>query len=209
MNFILNRTFTLTTTTGHSIAFIKGMATHVPPEAQGAAVAIGAIPETDLAKEEAPSREPVIPSVRKAMLMAAIDEIVKGNGREDFSGTGAPHLHAIARIAGFGIDNRERDALWDEYMQGKASADMAKIAEEQARIDQSKADAEAKAKADADERAAIEQAKAKEEADAAAQAEVQAKIEADAAANAAANAAAAKATKPAAKPVGRAAKAKG
>lgn len=192
MKFVLNRTLTHTTTTGHAIAFIKGEPTHVPPEAHGSVLAIGAVPETDLVKEEVVSREPTVPAVRKAMLMAAIGEIVARNGREDFSGTGQPHLRVIANIAGFGIDARELDVLWDEFMQGKADADRAKVDAEQARIDaavaQKKADAEA---------AQAEAEAAQAEADAAAKAEADAAVTKTAAA------------KPAAKPAGRQAKAKG
>lgn len=200
MKYSLNRNFTLNTTTGHTIEFKKNELAHVPPEAVGAAVAIGAVPETDAPETIHLSKEPTNPAVRKAMLMAAMGQVVDSGGRDDFSGTGAPHQRAIAAIVGFSIDERERNALWDEFMQGKAAADEARR--------EAELDAANKLKAD---QLANEAAKTQADADA-----VKAQLEADkadadaaaelVAAEAKANAAKA-ATKPAAKPVAKAKKA--
>lgn len=193
MKYSLNRNHTLNTTTGHTIAFKKNELTHVPPEAVGAAVAIGAVPETDAPETIHMSREPTNPAVKKAMLMAAIGQIVDAGGRDDFSGTGAPHQRAIAAIVGFSIDERERNALWDEYMQGKAAADEARLEAELDAANKLKADQATKTQADAD---AIQAQIEADNADAAAAAELNA-------AEAKANAAKA-ATKPAAKPAAKA-----
>lgn len=199
MKYSLNRNHTLNTTTGHTIAFKKNELTHVPPEAVAAVLAIGGVPETDAPETIHMSREPTNPAVRKAMLVAAMGQIVESGGREDFSGTGAPHQRAIAAIVGFSIDERERNALWDEFMQGKAAADEARLEAEQ--------EAAKKLKAD---QAAAEAAKTQADADAAqAQIEADAQAKADADAIAEMNAAEAKAvaakaaTKPAAKPTGK------
>ena len=204
MKYSLNRNHTLQTTTGHTIAFKKNELTHVPPEAVGAAVAIGAVPETDAPETIHMSREPANPAVRKAMLMAAIGQIVDTGGRDDFSGTGAPHQRAIAAIVGFSIDERERNALWDEYMQGKAAADEARLEAELDAANKLKADqlaAEAtKTQADAD---AVQAQLDADKADADAAAELNA---AEAKANAA-KAATKPVAKPAAKPVAKAKKA--
>lgn len=204
MKYSLNRNHTLQTTTGHTIAFKKNELTHVPPEAVGAAVAIGAVPETDAPETIHMSREPANPAVRKAMLMAAIGQIVDTGGRDDFSGTGAPHQRAIAAIVGFSIDERERNALWDEYMQGKAAADEARLEAELEAANKLKADqaaAEA-AKTQADANAVQAQLDA-DKADADAAAEL---VAAEAKANAA-KAATKPVAKPAAKPVAKAKKA--
>lgn len=208
MKYSLNRNHTLQTTTGHTIAFKKNELTHVPPEAVGAAVAIGAVPETDAPETIHMSREPANPAVRKAMLMAAIGQIVDTGGRDDFSGTGAPHQRAIAAIVGFSIDERERNALWDEYMQGKAAADEARLEAELDAANKLKADqlaAEAtKTQADADAvKAQIEADKA----DADAAAELNAAEAKANAAKAATKPAAKPAAKPVAKPVAKAKKA--
>lgn len=190
MKYSLNRNHTLNTTTGHTIAFKKNELTHVPPEAVAAVLAIGGVPETDAPETIHMSREPTNPAVRKAMLVAAMGQIVESGGREDFSGTGAPHQRAIAAIVGFSIDERERNALWDEFMQGKAAADEARLEAEQ--------EAAKKLKAD---QAAADAAQAQIEADAQAKADADAIAEMNAAE---AKAVAAKAaTKPAAKPNGK------
>lgn len=204
MKYSLNRNHTLQTTTGHTIEFKKNELTHVPPEAVGAAVAIGAVPETDAPETVHMSREPTNPAVRKAMLMAAMGQVVDSGGRDDFSGTGAPHQRAIAAIVGFSIDERARNALWDEYMQGKAAADEARLEAERDAANKLKADqlaAEAtKTQADAD---AVQAQLDADKADADAAAEL---VAAEAKANAA-KAATKPAAKPAAKPVAKAKKA--
>ena len=53
---VLNRNYVLATTMGHSISFVKGEATHVPPLAFAEAIAIGAQP-VDGSDPEHPGNE--------------------------------------------------------------------------------------------------------------------------------------------------------
>ena len=52
MKFTLNRNYVLASTMGHTIAFEKGKATHVPPHLYKEARAIGALPEDETAIDD-------------------------------------------------------------------------------------------------------------------------------------------------------------
>jgi hypothetical protein len=116
MNFILNRDKTVSSTLGHVIAFAKGVPTHVPPAMWAEVQALGALPEEALPEEVvAPSREPRDPAAREALIFATFEQLVLAKKREDFSGTGAPHVKALEAAMGFKIDTKERDALWHKF----------------------------------------------------------------------------------------------
>lgn len=116
MLFTLNRDKTICTTSGHAIAFAKDVPTHVPPALWAEVQTIGALPAAALPEETVPeSREPRDPGARLAAIEAAFAELVRANKREDFSGTGLPHVKALERVMGFKIDNKERDALWQAF----------------------------------------------------------------------------------------------
>lgn len=122
MNFVLNRNKTLISTHGHGVVFKKGVPVYVPqvlwPEAQ----ALGAIPESEIDEEErVPTKEPANPVEREDAIFAGFAQLVKSKQRESFSGTGYPHVKALASVIGFVIDAKERDGLWSRYKQ-KVSA---------------------------------------------------------------------------------------
>jgi hypothetical protein len=123
MKFTLNRDKTISSTMGYSIAFVKGVATHVPPAMWAEVQAIGAVPDNELPEEKkADTREPQDPVARKAAIMAAFEQMILSAKREDFTGTGVPHAKALAVLIGFTIDGKERDALWQEYKVAAAEA---------------------------------------------------------------------------------------
>jgi hypothetical protein len=81
-----------------------------------AAQSIGATPEDDLPEAAVTeTKEPADPAARKAAVIAAFEQLVLGAKRESFTGTGVPHAKALASQLGFIIDNKERDALWQEF----------------------------------------------------------------------------------------------
>ena len=121
--FILNRNYTLRTTKGHIINFIKGAPTYVPPIVVPDVVALGA--EAVDAHEDVLGEEPIVkpeltPDAREAILIAAYPSMVAANKRNDFTGQGIPNIKSLSAIAGFTVDKRELDATWQKYLEAKA-----------------------------------------------------------------------------------------
>lgn len=115
--FTLHRNFTLRTTKGHTVTFIKDEPVWVPPMCVPDAVAIGAVSQDNvdvLGAEE----QPVVflsPEEREAKLFAAFDTMLNRSERSDFTASGAPHIKKLSRLCEFEVTNRERDAAWQAY----------------------------------------------------------------------------------------------
>jgi len=122
---VLNRDYVLTTTKGHVIAFKKGEPTHVPAAVYQDAIAIGAQPEDgsepNVLKDEKTVKAPADPAERNPLILAAIEKIVAGNERKDFTAAGSPTVKAIEREVGFDVDAREVAAVWQQYHEKKAA----------------------------------------------------------------------------------------
>lgn len=115
MEFILNRNKTVSSTKGHTIEFIKDIPINVPTEMHSEVMAIGAIPTEELPVEKTiDNPEPQDPEARKALIIGAIEALVLRGKREDFTASGLPDVRALREIIGFGINHKERDALWGE-----------------------------------------------------------------------------------------------
>lgn len=116
---VLNRNYVLTSTKGHSIGFVKGEPTHVPPALYQEALAIGAVPPNgedpavvDPPKADAP---PSDPAERAALIMAAIEQLVVENTRGSFTAAGAPAVDAVAKLVGFKAQAKEIATVWQQY----------------------------------------------------------------------------------------------
>ncbi|GIV03792.1 MAG: hypothetical protein KatS3mg015_2622 [Fimbriimonadales bacterium] len=122
---VLNRDYVLTTTKGHSIAFKKGEPTHVPASCYQDAIAIGAQPEDgsdpNVLEDQKVNKAPSDPAERNPRILAAIEKIVAGNERKDFTAAGSPTVRAVEREVGFDVDAREVAAMWQEYHEKKAA----------------------------------------------------------------------------------------
>ena len=122
---VLNRDYVLTTLKGHSIAFKKGEPTHVPASCYQDAIAIGAQPEDgsdpNVLEDPKVSKAPSDPAERNPLILAAIEKIVAGNERKDFTAAGSPTVRAVERELGFDVDAREVAAMWQEYHEKKAA----------------------------------------------------------------------------------------
>lgn len=119
MKFTLNRDLVHASRLGHSIEFKKGEATFVPPALYAEVLALGA--ESDDALPEAPvanPNEPTDPEARYAALVAAFEAITLRNVREDFAGSGTPHLQPLSQILGWTVDAKERDIAWARMRAG-------------------------------------------------------------------------------------------
>ena len=121
----LNRTFTLNTTKGHSIEFVKGKSVYVPPAVYGDAIAIGAFPSDG--SEPTPLDEDVIrseitdPAERAQMISMAFDVLVERNGRGDFTAAGVPTAAAVTAETGFKVQNKEVVQAWQIRNDAKAA----------------------------------------------------------------------------------------
>lgn len=121
--FVLNRNYTMATTHGHVINFIKGQPTDVPPQLVNDCVAIGADPVDGKVDVLGPEDVVVIPPSnleRRAALFDAFAQLEARNGRTDFTAQGYPSVKALEKLTGLEVDNKERDATWDEYRVAKA-----------------------------------------------------------------------------------------
>lgn len=116
-NYTLNRDFMLRTTDG-VISFVKGEPAWVPPNMVKHAVGIGAEPvdgaKPDLTDApEAP--EQLSDEDRKALILAAFEQIKGKNDSKDFTGAGCPTVKAVERIVEFAVERTEVAELWNEF----------------------------------------------------------------------------------------------
>lgn len=121
----LNRDYVLATTKGHIIAFKKDKPTHVPASCFQDAIAIGAVPadgsDPNVLEDKQDSKAPADPAERSPLILAAIEKIVAGNERKDFTAAGSPTVKAVERELGFDVDAREIAAVWQEHHEKKAA----------------------------------------------------------------------------------------
>lgn len=121
--FTLHRNYTLRTTKGHTINFVKGMETWVPPMCVPDVVAIGAVAKDEAVDVLGEEEKPVVsisPEERKAKIHAAFDTMLSRSERTDFTASGLPHAKKLSDLVGFEVANRERDTEWQAYTQAKA-----------------------------------------------------------------------------------------
>lgn len=123
---ILNRNYVLTTTKGHVIRFVKGEPTHVPPIVYQEAIAIGAQPDDDEAPDLLPDEKQAVVvhdiTQRNALILGAIEKIVGGNSRMDFTAAGTPTVKAVERELGFDVDRAEVNRNWQQYNEAQEAA---------------------------------------------------------------------------------------
>lgn len=116
---VLNRNFTLNTTKGHSVAFVKGKPTHVPPAVYQEALGIGAMPPdgSDPVIEEVvkTDKAPADPAERASVILSAIEKLVAENARESFTAAGVPAADAVTKLVGFKVQTKEIAPVWQMY----------------------------------------------------------------------------------------------
>lgn len=116
--FTLHRNYVLRTTKGHTIKFVKGKPTHVPPVIVADAVAIGAVAvngDVDVLGEEVEAPTPLSSAERKAAVFAAFDSMKARDERMDFTASGLPNAKRMFPLTGFEVTSTERDTYWLEY----------------------------------------------------------------------------------------------
>lgn len=119
MKFVLHRNFVLASTMGHAVRFEKGVPQEVPKNLWPEVIAIGGIAENEAAYEQEKKgpEAPNDPAERQAMIIAAFETMLSKSDREDFTAGGAPHLKTVSKLAGFSVQNKERDEAWTVFRQ--------------------------------------------------------------------------------------------
>jgi hypothetical protein len=117
MKFVLNRDRVLASTKGHSIRFVKGELTHVPPECYSEAIAIGAVPESEL---EEPTKDvnarPEDPAKAELAVFKVFEEMKLRNASGEWTAGNMPHVKYIEKYLGWRIEAHERDVLWNKFL---------------------------------------------------------------------------------------------
>lgn len=116
--FVLNRNHSMRSLYGHVIDFKKGQPVYVPPICAREAASIGAEcvdGKVDALDPEADVAVPMSPDERQESVLAAFKLLEERNGRNDFTGNGAPAVPALEKILGFDVDKKEVNLLWAEY----------------------------------------------------------------------------------------------
>lgn len=120
MKLVSNRNFTLRTTTGHIIKFVKDTPVDVPPSCVAHAMQVGCVPHDGVAPESPEEKAAAVIPVgihRIDAIVDAIEALVARNARADFTASGMPQVKSIEKILGYDIDSKERNECWVEYQQ--------------------------------------------------------------------------------------------
>jgi hypothetical protein len=113
MKFISNRSFTLTSLTGHSINFEKGVPAYVPKECHREAIGAGCV--ADDGEVDMGDKKPEVvlnEDERLEMLRMVLVDMKSRNDRDEFTATGAPKVKAVEKLAGFDTTTAEIAELW-------------------------------------------------------------------------------------------------
>ena len=118
--FKLNRNYALSSMYGHSINFIKGEPTYVPPILVKEVVAIGAEcvdGEVDvLGAEEIPTQ--VTFDELQVKMREAFNTLVAKNDPDDFTAQGVPKVGVIETMIGLKVTKVEVIDAWQVYRSG-------------------------------------------------------------------------------------------
>jgi hypothetical protein len=130
--FTLHRNYLLRTTKGHSVRFVKGKPSNVPPRCVEDALAIGAVPtdpkEGDIL-EDAPKAAPSMSAdERRAKVFEAFGIMKMRGERQDFTASNAPNTKRLPALVGFEVTRKERDSYWRDFQaQEQENADQAAL----------------------------------------------------------------------------------
>jgi hypothetical protein len=115
---ICPRDYTLRTKLGHVIRFEAGVPTPVPQAAYAEALAKNIVP-AKRPDDDTPVfgmvHAEITGSLRDAMIYGAVDELVKRNQSEDFTGGGVPKAVSITAAIGIPVSATEVSRYWTNY----------------------------------------------------------------------------------------------
>lgn len=121
MKFTLNRNFTVSSVSGHSIAFKKGEPTYVPKAMHHEVLALGAVPAGEASVDDIKFDDqdtgpeaiaPHDPAERNEVIKMALADIKTKNSRDDFTATGKPKAKVVTTALGFEVSAREIEEQW-------------------------------------------------------------------------------------------------
>jgi hypothetical protein len=127
MEMYTPRDFTLRSLYGYTVDFKANEPTIVPHRAVEEAIAIGAVFTNEkeqrvLVTDPPKVEEPPMGFERKQKLFTLLAEMAERNSPEDFTPGSKPKLDAVKTAAGFDVDRKEVNEVWNEVMQAKANA---------------------------------------------------------------------------------------
>ena len=122
MDYIAPRNMTVSSLSGRSVAFEKGIPKYAPPQMHAELIAVGVVPAEEIPEPE-PTLEPVEPTVpteREAAINAAFEKIALRNERTDFNANGTPHAAVVAKALGWSLGGKELGTAWQKFSLAKS-----------------------------------------------------------------------------------------
>ena len=122
--YVSQRDVTVTSTTGHTIRFAKGVPTAVPYQMRRLCLERGVLPVDTSAPVLDDDPKPAKPDAplsmqeRDELIREAMVEMIETKKRDDFTATGLPKVDRLAKITGFEVSMAERDRIWLAMKQG-------------------------------------------------------------------------------------------
>lgn len=125
--YVSQRDVTITSTSGHTIHFPKGVPKTVPSDLRRACLEAGVLPAADADLSDLGGRVPTTRAEaplslaeRDDLIREAIGEMLANRKRGDFTAAGLPRVDQMAKLTGFEVSPADRDRLWLELRQGNA-----------------------------------------------------------------------------------------
>lgn len=117
--FTLNRAYTLRSTLGHIVNFVKGEPVYVPPALINEVVAIGAERSdgeaVDVLGPEEVVAAPMTLDERTTLINDAFATIVGVNDADDFTAQGIPKVGVVEKMTGTKFDKNEVMTAWQKF----------------------------------------------------------------------------------------------
>ena len=119
ISMISPRDYVLRTRSGHTIAFKANTPRRVPPECVSEAMAVNILPvEVKPELGDSPAgyvKTHVTGTLREALVLNAIVELVRENDSSNFNAGGQPKVHALNAATGLKLSGSEVSKYWDRY----------------------------------------------------------------------------------------------
>ena len=122
MDYIAPRKMTVTSVSGRSVNFEKGVPTFCPPQMHAELIAVGVVPAEEIPEVvEEGVKEPMEPMARQEAIFAVFEKMVLKGKREEFTGVGTPHLAVLKSHLGWEVASKERDQMWVKFQQERST----------------------------------------------------------------------------------------
>lgn len=117
MEYIAPRTMTVSSVSGRSVTFEKGVPKFAPSHMHAELIAVGIVPTEELPEPPQPigPTEPRDPIERVKAINAAFEQIALRNERTDFTANGNPHAAVVAKVLGWSLVGKELNAAWQKF----------------------------------------------------------------------------------------------